>query len=151
MNVDQIIANNLKEVRKELKLNQEEAATSIGQQPGTFGAWERGKNTMPLEYIYAFCIVHKVSLGRIIPDYPAGKGEEKLDPDSLDMLFQQLEKTAAHVIVSKLKDHYLRLFEEINDVKQQLIDEKQKVIAEKEKREKIVEIVEKRFNIKIGS
>lgn len=149
MEVEEIIAKNLKEVRLELKLSQEEAASSIGQLPGTYGAWERGKNTIPLESIYAFCLVNKISLSRILPDYPVNDNNNS-HPDSMQLLFDQLEKISNHTIASKLKDHYLRLFEEISDVKQKLINEKQKVIEEKEKREKLVELIEKKFNIKIN-
>lgn len=144
--LNQRIADNLKAVRKSLGLTQSEAALSITEDVGTYGAWERNRNSIPLHSIYAFCLIHNISISKIIPDYPV---ENDSDESSIEHLFDQIRKTTPEIYISKLKSHYIQLNNDIIKLNERLIEEKERVIEERDRTYKIIKVIREKTGMKI--
>lgn len=52
---------NLKHFRQTIGITQKEAGESIGIDQRQWNRYENGKNELPLRYLKAICIIHKVS------------------------------------------------------------------------------------------
>lgn len=56
----------MKELRKEHKLTQADAAKILGVSTNHYGKYERGETDIPLEHVMTLCTYYKVSLDYIV-------------------------------------------------------------------------------------
>ena len=72
---------NLKEIRKNRKMTQQELAQSVGATKRQIGAWERGENDIPMDYASMIADVLKCTVddiaGRTVPAAKNDDSEEQ--------------------------------------------------------------------------
>lgn len=115
------LANNIKEVRKRLRITQEQLAEKLHVSQGTVANWESGKRTPDVGTIALIAAVLHVSISELIGEQKSAPAESSEstksvdiidEPELIELLAESHTETELRKVVNNLsRDNKLKLIE----------------------------------------